>query len=257
MNFDAVISNPPYSLKWSADPSMKIDGFALAPKSKADFQFVLEGMQRLDDDGVAAYVLPHGVLFRGNTEGEIRKQLIEHNYIDAVIGLPDKLFDVTGIPVILLILKKNRDTKDILFIDASKEFEKGKNKNFLRPEHIKKILAAYHERKDVAKYAHVATLAELEENDFNMNIPRYVDTYEPEPQIPLTKIMQDIYDADKEIEKHERELDKMFADLVGTTPGAQLELDAFRAFWSDHIKHRHKPGTPMKPTKRGEQLSLL
>ena len=257
MSFDAVISNPPYSLKWDADSVMRIGDFALAPKSKADFQFVLEGMKQLDDDGIAVYVLPHGVLFRGNTEGEIRKQLIEHNYIDTVIGLPDKLFDVTGIPVILLILKKHRESKDILFIDASKEFEKGKNKNFLQPEHVKKILTAYREWKDVPKYAHVASVAELVENDYNMNIPRYVDTYEPEPQIPLTKVMQDIYETDKEIEKHERELDKMFGDLVGTTPGAQLELDAFRAFWSDHIKHRHKPGTPMKPTKRGEQLSLL
>lgn len=254
MSFDAVISNPPYSLKWTADPSMQIDDFALAPKSKADFQFVLEGMKQLDNDGVAAYVLPHGVLFRGNTEGIIRKQLIKHNYIDAVIGLPDKLFDVTGIPVILLVLKKNRGCKDILFIDASKDFEKGKNKNYLRPQHVQKILKTYKDRKDISKFAHVASVSEIEENDFNMNIPRYVDTFDPEPQIPLTKVMQDIYETDKEIEKHERELDKMFGDLVGTTPGAQLELDAFRSFWSDHIKHRHKPGTP---TKRGEQLSLL
>ncbi|NVO88933.1 N-6 DNA methylase [Lactobacillus rhamnosus] len=257
MSFDAVISNPPYSLKWSADPSLQIGNFGLAPKSKADYQFVLEGMHRLKDDGIAVYVLPHGVLFRGGSEGEIRKQLIEHNYIDAVIGLPEKLFDVTGIPVILLILKKTRDTKDILFIDASKEFEKGKNKNYLKADHVQKILKAYHDRKDIHKFAHLAAVSELAENDFNMNIPRYVDTYDPEPQIPMTKIMQDIYDTDKEIDKHERELDKMLGDLVGTTPGAQLELDAFRSFWSDHIKHRHKPGTPMKPAKRGEQLSLL
>lgn len=233
MSFDAVISNPPYSLKWTADPSMQIDDFALAPKSKADFQFVLEGMQRLDDDGVAAYVLPHGVLFRGNTEGEIRKQLIEHNYIDAVIGLPDKLFDVTGIPVILLILKKSRDTKDILFIDASKEFEKGKNKNFLRPEHVKKILAAYHERKDVAKYAHVATLAELEENDFNMNIPRYVDTFELEKQVDIVKVVADIKKNDEEIARLSSELAKDFDDLVANNDEAAKQLAALKELFKN------------------------
>lgn len=233
MSFDAVISNPPYSLKWTADPSMQIEDFALAPKSKADFQFVLEGMQRLDDDGVAAYVLPHGVLFRGNTEGEIRKQLIEHNYIDAVIGLPDKLFDVTGIPVILLILKKSRDTKDILFIDASKEFEKGKNKNFLRPEHVKKILAAYHERKDVAKYAHVATLAELEENDFNMNIPRYVDTFELEKQVDIVKVVADIKKNDEEIARLRSELAKCFDDLVANNDEAAKQLAALKELFKN------------------------
>lgn len=253
MSYDAVISNPPYSLDWSMNKSLAIDGYPLAPKSKADWQFVLEGVDQLDDNGTAVYVLPHGVLFRGASEGKIRQKIIEEGYLDAVIGLPDKLFDVTSIPVCLMVLKKHRTATDTLFIDASKGFEKVKNKNILKPEHVKRVVEAYHARRDIDKYAHVATLEEMRENDFNLNIPRYVDTYEPEPPIPLTKIMQDIYDADKEIEKNERELDKMFADLVGTTPGTQLELDAFRAFWSDHIKHRHKPGTPMKPTKRGKQ----
>ena len=246
MSYDAVISNPPYSLKWSADPSLSIDGYSMAPKSKADYQFVLEGLSQLDDDGVAIYVLPHGVLFRGSAEEKIRRRLIDENHLDAVIGLPDHLFDVTGIPVCLLIFKKHRDTTDVLFIDAGREFEKSKNKNLLKPEHVAKIVKTYQERREINKYAHIATLSEIKENGYNLNIPRYVDTFEPEPVASLTEIMNDLVEVDAEIAHNNQELATMMKDLRAATPEAQAELDRFNKLFGKRAKQR-----------REEQLTLL
>ena len=153
-----------------------------------------------------AIVLPHGVLFRGAAEGKIRKTLIEKNYLDTVIGLPANLFYGTSIPTIILVLKKNRKTKDILFIDASKEFEKGKNQNNLNDENIDKIINTFKERKDVDKYAHLATIDEIRENDFNLNIPRYVDTFEEEEPVDLDKVNKQLEEDNKEIAKLEAEI---------------------------------------------------
>lgn len=210
LRFDAVVANPPYSAKWSADAKFLDDErFSaygkLAPKSKADYAFIQHMLYLLDDAGTMAVVLPHGVLFRGAAEGVIRKYLIkEKNWLDAVIGLPANLFFGTSIPTCILVFKKCKKNDDIFFIDASKEYESGKNQNRLTDENIEKILNTYINRKDVEKYAHAASLEEVEENDYNLNIPRYVDTFEEEEEIDIKAVMKEI----KELEAKRDELDK-------------------------------------------------
>ena len=178
----------------------------LAPRSKADYAFILHMIYHLNDGGTMACVVPHGVLFRGAAEGKIRQFLIEKkNYIDAIIGLPTNIFYGTSIPTCILVIKKCRKEDDnILFIDASKEFEKVKTQNKLRPEHIQKIIDTYRERRDIEKYSHCATLQEIKENDYNLNIPRYVDTFEEEKEIDIHTVMAEI----KELEAKRAELDK-------------------------------------------------
>lgn len=218
--FEAVVANPPFSANWSASAiHLSDERFAqygkLAPASKADYAFIQHMIYQLDDNGTLAVVMPHGVLFRGAAEGHIRRFLIENrNYLDAVIGLPANLFFGTSIPACILVFKKCRqDEKDVLFIDASKHFEKGKNQNRLRGEDIDKIIEAYEQRKGEDKYSHVATLDEIAENDFNLNIPRYVDTFEPEPEIDLAAVTAEIKqldastaDIDAKIKKYTQEL---------------------------------------------------
>lgn len=210
LRFDAVVANPPYSAKWSADAKFLDDErFSaygkLAPKSKADYAFIQHMLYLLDDAGTMAVVLPHGVLFRGAAEGVIRKYLIkEKNWLDAVIGLPANLFFGTSIPTCILVFKKCKKNDDIFFIDASKEYESGKNQNRLTDENIEKILDTYINRKDVEKYAPAAFLEEIEENDYNLNIPRYVDTFEEEEEIDIKAVMKEI----KELEAKRDELDK-------------------------------------------------
>jgi len=219
--FDAVVANPPYSQYWDnaaskmKDPRFKDYG-KLAPKSKADFAFVEHSLYHLNDTGRMAIVLPHGVLFRGAAEGTIRKSIIEKNYLDAVIGLPANLFYNTSIPTVVLVFSKNKKTDDVLFIDASNDFEKGKNQNRLREEDIDRIIKTYGERKDVDKYAHVATMKEIRENDFNLNIPRYVDTFEEEEPIDIDEVNRQLTEVDAEIAKLQAEFDAMVADLVPT-----------------------------------------
>lgn len=219
--FDAVVENPPYSEHWDNNENkMKDSRFkdygALAPKTKADYAFLLHGLYHLKTTGTMAIVLPHGVLFRGAAEGKIRKALLEKNQIDAIIGLPEKLFYSTGIPTIIMVLKKVREQRDVLFIDASKGFEKGKNQNILRLEDINKIIDTYKARRDVDKYAHVASMDEIKENDYNLNIPRYVDIFEPEPEIDIQQVNKELADVDQQIAAVEKELDAMIADLVET-----------------------------------------
>lgn len=203
-SFDAVVANPPYSAHWDnnesklKDPRFKDFG-KLAPRTKADYAFILHSLYHLNSTGTMAIVLPHGVLFRGAAEGKIRQTIIEKNYLDAVIGLPANLFFGVSIPTTILVFKKNRQTKDILFIDASKEFEKGKNQNKLTEEHIQKIVKTYLERQNVDKYAHVASLDEIKENEFNLNIPRYVDTFEEEEPIDLEEVIKQLKKDDEEI----------------------------------------------------------
>ena len=153
-----------------------------------------------------AIVLPHGVLFRGAAEGVIREALIKKNYLDAVIGLPANLFYGTSIPTTILVFKKNRDRRDVLFIDASSEFEKGKNQNRLTEENIQKIIETYEKREDVEKYAHVASIEEIEENEYNLNIPRYVDTFEEEEEIDIEEVLNQIAQDNAEIEALEKEI---------------------------------------------------
>lgn len=216
--FDAVLMNPPYSAKWSADPTFLDDPrFSnygrLAPKGKADFAFLLHGYYHLKDTGTMVIVLPHGVLFRGAAEGTIRKKLLQDGSIDAVIGMPANLFFGTSIPTTILVLKKNRTSRDVLFIDASKEFKKAKNQNELTEENITKIFETYKARKDVDKFAHVAPFSEIEENEFNMNIPRYVDTFVPEPPVDAEKVKEELVDINKQLAENAKELTKMLGEL--------------------------------------------
>ena len=219
--FRVQVANPPYSANWSADNKfLEDDRFSqygkLAPKSKADFAFVQHMVHHMDEDGRAVVLLPHGVLFRGGAEETIRKYLIEKlNVQDAVIGLPANLFFGTGIPVCVLVLKQERgsNTDNIFFIDASKDFEAGKNQNILRDQDIDKIVTAYENRVDVEKYAHVATMDEISENGFNLNIPRYVDTFEKEPEIDLAAVSQEIKNLQKEIKGINAELKPYFDEL--------------------------------------------
>ncbi|CAD7358547.1 type I restriction-modification system, M subunit [Staphylococcus schleiferi] len=211
--FEAVVANPPYSAKWSADPSFLDDErFSnygkLAPKSKADFAFIQHMIYHLDDNGTMAVILPHGVLFRGAAEGVIRKYLIEEkNYLDAIIGLPANLFFGTSIPTAILVFKKCREKdENVLFIDASQSFEKGKNQNHLSDEDVNKIVETYLKREDIEKYSHVVTLDEIKENDYNLNIPRYVDTFEEEEPVDLEAVQQEIKAVDEEIASLEKEI---------------------------------------------------
>ena len=181
----------------------------LAPKGKADFAFVQHMIHQLDDNGTMAVVLPHGVLFRGAAEGHIRKHLIkEKNYLDIVIGLPANIFFGTSIPTCVLVLNKHRKADDnVLFIDASNHFEKGTNNNVMREEDLQRILDAVSKREFIDKYAFAATQADLAENDYNLNIPRYVDTFEDEEPVDLSEVAQQLLANDKAM----LETDKMIA----------------------------------------------
>ncbi|APQ98549.1 type I restriction-modification system subunit M [Clostridium botulinum] len=220
MKFDAVVANPPYSAKWSADKKFLDDErFSaygkLAPSSKADYAFVQHMIYQLNDGGIMAVVLPHGVLFRGAAEGVIRKYLIEEkNYLDGVIGLPPNIFFGTSIPTVILVFKKCRENReDVMFIDASGEFEKGKNQNVLRDSDVEKIISTYVKRESVDKYAYKATLDEIKENDYNLNIPRYVDTFEEEEPIDIDEVKIKIENIDKEIEEIDKEFEIFLKEL--------------------------------------------
>ena len=219
--FDSVVMNPPYSAKWSADDTFLDDSRfnkygKLAPKSKADFAFLLHGFYHLKDSGTMAIVLPHGVLFRGAAEGVIRKKLLEDGSIDTVIGMPANLFFGTSIPTTVIILKKNRTTRDVLFIDASKEFIKGKNQNKLSIENIDKVVEIYKNREDVEKYAHVASFDEIKENDFNLNIPRYVDTFEEQDEIDIVELGRELVALNQQIKEAENDFLAMLDELAVT-----------------------------------------
>lgn len=235
--FDAVLMNPPYSAKWSSDKSFLDDSRfnrygRLAPKSRADFSFLLHGLYHLKDTGTMAIVLPHGVLFRGAAEGVIRKKLLEDGSIYAVIGMPPNLFFGTSIPTTVIVLKKNRTTRDVFFIDASKEFGKERNQNKLTPDNIEKIVETYKAREFVDKYAYLASFDEIKENDFNLNIPRYVDTFEEEEPIDIVALSEEISSVNKEIAQAEQEFLTMLDDLQVTEETKDL-IEATKAVFSD------------------------
>lgn len=219
--FEAIVANPPFSAKWSASSlHLNEDRFSqygkLAPASKADYAFIQHMIYQLDENGTMAVVMPHGVLFRGAAEGHIRQFLIkDKNYLDAVIGLPSNLFFGTSIPACILVFKKCRDNpENILFIDASKHFAKNKNQNQLREEDIEKIISTLKERKTEDKYSYVATLDEIKENDYNLNIPRYVDTFEEEEEIDLDAVVAEIRRLDKESKELDAKI-KKYTDELG------------------------------------------
>lgn len=213
-NFDAVVMNPPYSQKYNAVDGLLTDPrFApykkLPPASKADFAFLLHGFYHLKDSGTMGIVLPHGVLFRGGAEGVIREELLKKGNIYAVIGLPAGIFFSTGIPTCIVVLKKNNPDRSVLFIDGSKEFRKERAKNFLDPVHIEKLFTTYVERKDIEKYAHLATYQEIEQNDFNLNIPRYVDSTEEEEEVDLQATFAEL----AKLEQEEKDVDAKLAEF--------------------------------------------
>jgi type I restriction enzyme M protein len=219
MKFNCVVANPPFSLdKWGAE-NADSDQFkrfwrGVPPKSKGDWAFITHMVETaLPREGRVAVVVPHGVLFRGAKEGLIRRKMIEENILDAVIGLPGNLFPTTSIPVAILVFDRGRESggekaeeSDVLFIDASHDFVSGKNQNTLSEEQLARIMEVFTARKDVNKYAHLAPLAEIEENDFNLNIPRYVDTFEEEEEIDIDAVQA-------EIEQLEAELVEIRADM--------------------------------------------
>lgn len=233
--FDAVVANPPYSQNWDVknidrEKDVRFKGFGVAPASKADYAFILHGLYHLEKSGTMAIVLPHGVLFRGASEGKIRKNIIKENLLDAVIGLPANLFFGTSIPTCVLVFKGREargENKDILFIDASKDFEKAKNKNKLSAQNIDDIVQAYHKREDIEKYAHLASIDEIKENDYNLNIPRYVDTFEEEEVVPLAEVAKELREVQAEIDKSTEDLLGMLGSLTGTTDEAKEELRKF------------------------------
>ncbi len=238
MKFDVIVSNPPFSLdKWakgfeSANSTIIDDGkkkntfkmeatmdpynrfeYGVPPKSIGDYAFIEHMLKSLAKDGRMAVVLPHGALFRSASEGLIRKRILEDNLIDSVIGLPENLFYGVSIPATIVVFKKNRTRKDVLFIEASREYEKGKNQNTLIEENIKKILETYKNYKEVEKYSHIATMDEIKENEYNLNIKRYVDTFEEEEEIDIEETKKNIEKIDKEIKILEKELNEALKEI--------------------------------------------
>lgn len=219
LRFDVVTANPPFSLsKWghgdaSDDPHGRFHR-GIPPKTKGDYAFITHMIETLKNDtGRMGVVVPHGVLFRGSSEGKIRQQLIEENLLDTVIGLPEKLFFGTGIPAAILLFKKNKSDDTVLFIDASREFESGSNQNKLTDENLAKIIETYSNREFVDKYAYLASLDEIKENDFNLNIPRYVDTFEPEAEIDLVAVRKERLALKSEMSELEAEMEHYFKEL--------------------------------------------
>ena len=216
--FDAVVANPPFSYRWTPTDAlgedMRYKNYGLAPKSAADFAFLLHGFHYLKEDGVMAIILPHGVLFRGGKEAAIRRKLLEDGYIDTVIGLPANLFYSTGIPVCILVLKKCKKPDDVLIINASEEFEKGKRQNYLKQEHIDKIVQTYQQRPEkMDRYARRVGMEEIEENDFNLNISRYVSTAQAEEPIDLKATHKTLVTIEKEIQKAKAKHNEFLKEL--------------------------------------------
>ena len=231
-DFNMVLMNPPYSAKWSAAAGFlqdeRFSDFGvLAPKSKADYAFLLHGLYHLKSNGTMAIVLPHGVLFRGAAEGKIREKLLRAGNIYAVIGLPANLFYNTSIPTCIVVLKKHRDGRDVLFIDASKKYEKGKKQNTMTEEHIDSVIELYQKRETVEKEVFLASFEDIEKNDFNLNIPRYVDTFEKEEEIDLHTLLGDMKQTDEEIAKTQGEFVTLLKDLTSEDATVMSSLNEF------------------------------
>ncbi len=214
---DAVVSNPPYALHWETEGKendVRFRGYGLAPQTKAEYAFLLHCLYHLKPDGIMGIVLPHGVLSRGSSEGAIRKQLIEHNQIETIIGLPANLFYSTSIPTIIMILRKNRpDDDSVLFVDASNEYKPEKKQNFLTKDNLDHIFKAVVDRKDAEKFAHLATKQEIIDNDYNLNIQRYVDTSDEEEDINIDAVRKEIAQCTADENAAIIEINKMMKEL--------------------------------------------
>jgi type I restriction enzyme M protein len=216
-SFDAIVANPPFSLRWEPTDALGDDvrfkNHGLAPKSAADFAFLLHGFHFLKDEGVMAIILPHGVLFRGGAEERIRTKLLKDGHIDTVIGLPANLFYSTGIPVCILVLKKCKKPEDVVFINAAEHFVKGKRQNQLTQEHITKIIDTYQFRKEEPRYSRRVEMDEIEKNGFNLNISRYISTAVGEVEIHLKKTHSDLLKIEKTIRKATDKHNKFLKEL--------------------------------------------
>lgn len=228
MQFDAIVANPPFSLRWEPTEALSEDfrfkNYGLAPKSAADFAFLLHGFHFLSDDGVMAIILPHGVLFRGGAEERIRTKLLKDGHIDTVIGLPANLFFSTGIPVCILVLKRCKKSDDVLFINAAEHFEKGKRQNYLLSEHIGKIIDSYQFRKEEDRYSRRVSMKEIEKNSFNLNISRYVSTAQPEEEIFLKDVHNKLVSLEERI-KSATLTHNTFLKELGLSPLPLMEKD--------------------------------
>ncbi|MCG3114999.1 MAG: type I restriction-modification system subunit M [Candidatus Manganitrophus sp. SA1] len=217
LQFDAVVANPPFSYRWEPNDALGEDfrfkNYGLAPKSAADFAFLLHGFHFLSDSGVMAIILPHGVLFRGGAEERIRTKLLKDGHIDTVIGLPANLFFSTGIPVCILVLKRCKRPDDVLFINASEHFEKGKRQNRLLPEHIHKIIETYQYRREDERYSRRVSMEEIEKKDYNLNISRYVSTVTPEEQIDLQVVNTELTDLQNRIVENTKKHNEFLKEL--------------------------------------------
>jgi type I restriction enzyme M protein len=220
MRFDVVVANPPFSLdKWGAE-SAGADKYkrfhrGVPPKSKADYAFISHMVETtVEGSGKVGVIAPHGVLFRGGTEGKIRKELIENNLLEAVVGLPANLFFGTGIPAAILLFNRGKQTTDVLFIDASRDYEQNKNQNNLRLQDIENVVGTFEKFQTVQRYAYRATFEEIEENEFNLNIPRYVDTFEEEKEIDLKVVQREIDELEKELISVRTEMQKHLEELM-------------------------------------------
>jgi type I restriction enzyme M protein len=219
MKFDIVVANPPFSLdKWGAENAGadKHNRFwrGIPPKSTGDYAFISHMVESaLDINGKVGVIVPHGVLFRGGAEGKIRKQFIDENLLEAVVGLPAKLFYGTGIPAAILIFYKAKETRDVLFIDSSREYQEGKNQNRLRNKDIEHIVDTYRKYKTVDKYSYRANIDEIKENEYNLNIPRYVDTFEEEEEVDIVAVQKEIADLEEELKNVRNEMSKYLNEL--------------------------------------------
>jgi type I restriction enzyme M protein len=226
MRFDTVVANPPFSLdKWGAE-NAENDPFrrfarGVPPKSKGDYAFILHMLAiARPGEGRVAVVAPHGVLFRGGAEGRIRESIVRDNLLDVVVGLPAQLFPTTGIPVCIMVFDRAREAggareseRDVLFIDASREFGSGKRQNQLRAKEVAKIVSTARERREIERYSHRASFEEIERNKFNLNIPRYVDTFEPEPEIDIQAVQNEIRELDRQLAETRAQMNRYLKEL--------------------------------------------
>ena len=272
-SFDAIAANPPFSLRWEPTDAMGEDvrfkSHGLAPKSAADFAFLLHGFHYLKPEGVMAIILPHGVLFRGGAEERIRTKLLKDGHIDTVIGLPANLFYSTGIPVCILVLKKCKKPDDVLFINAAEHFVKGKRQNQLSPENISKIIDTYQFRKEESRYSRRVEMAEIEKNEFNLNISRYISTAVGEAEIDLAATHGALVKMERAIQtatsKHNAFLKELgLPELPSSDSPSPKELKRDR--WGKECGRENgdrpdKPkvlsGTEVRPTVSQSQLQAL
>ena len=264
---DIVITNPPYSLshKWNEkEKDPRFDGYCYPPSKAADYAFILHGLSHLKTSGTLAAILPHGVLFRGGKEAQIRRKLIENGLLSAIVGLPEKLFLNTSIPVCFMIFRKmTDDASGVLFIDASKHYEKGKKQNFMRREDVERILEASKKRGEIERLSHLATMTEMEKNDYNLNIPRYVDTIEKEPPIDIVEVTRNLVAIENEIEQRKAELYDLLMELECRTPEdtaavrTHLALMKPRTAPATKQKLKPKPKPAAKAGVRYDQASLF